>query len=377
MARLSGARFGGTCAPGSRRFAVIQWKRFARLEALTSAMRAGSARRPGGAPARTAASISSARVAGILEQPRGGGADQLRDPRSSGGIASEWWAVRPSTAAIILGTIVLALCPRDAQRFAHARSPRALRRPHRRRRPLRHRRRLPPADASAPARPTRSSRRATRIGGTWDLFRYPGIRSDSDMFTLGYRSSRGRTRRRSPTGRRSCATSARPRASTASTSTSASATASCAPSGRRRRRRWTVAGRARRTGRAGRADLRLPLLRAAATTATTRATRREFAGSERFGGTVVHPQHWPEDLDYAGKRVVVIGSGATAVTLVPAMAERAAHVTMLQRSPTYIVSLPRRDRLADGLRRRLPPKARLRARRAGRTSLRHARSATG
>ena len=68
----------------------------------------------------------------------------------------------------------------------------------------------------------------------------------------------------------------------------------------------------------------------------------EFPGIERFGGQVVHPQHWPEDLDYAGKRVVVIGSGATAVTLVPAMAETAAHVTMLQRSPTYVVSLPGR-----------------------------------
>ena len=73
----------------------------------------------------------------------------------------------------------------------------------------------------------------------------------------------------------------------------------------------------------------------------------EFPGVERFGGPVVHPQHWPEDLDYTGKRVVVIGSGATAVTLVPALAERAEHVTMLQRSPTYVVSLPARDPVAD------------------------------
>jgi monooxygenase len=83
----------------------------------------------------------------------------------------------------------------------------------------------------------------------------------------------------------------------------------------------------------------------------------EFPGIERFGGEVVHPQHWPEDLDYAGKRVVVIGSGATAVTLVPAMAEDAAKVTMLQRSPTYVVSMPGEDGIANWLRRFLPDRA--------------------
>jgi cation diffusion facilitator CzcD-associated flavoprotein CzcO len=80
----------------------------------------------------------------------------------------------------------------------------------------------------------------------------------------------------------------------------------------------------------------------------------EFAGTENFAGEVVHPQHWPEDLDYAGKRVVVIGSGATAVTLVPAMADKAAHVTMLQRSPTYVVSRPSEDSIANRLRQKLP-----------------------
>jgi cation diffusion facilitator CzcD-associated flavoprotein CzcO len=82
-----------------------------------------------------------------------------------------------------------------------------------------------------------------------------------------------------------------------------------------------------------------------------------FEGVERFKGQVVHPQHWSDDIDYAGKRVVVIGSGATAVTLVPAMAEQAAHVTMLQRSPTYIVSLPGEDPIANFLNRTLPAKA--------------------
>jgi len=82
-----------------------------------------------------------------------------------------------------------------------------------------------------------------------------------------------------------------------------------------------------------------------------------FEGTDRFGGEIVHPQHWPEDLDYSGKRVVVIGSGATAVTLIPAMAKDAEHVTMLQRSPSYVVSLPSRDPVADLLRRVLPRKA--------------------
>jgi monooxygenase len=83
----------------------------------------------------------------------------------------------------------------------------------------------------------------------------------------------------------------------------------------------------------------------------------EFEGRDRFTGPIVHPQRWPEDLDYAGKKVVVIGSGATAVTLVPAMAKQAAHVTMLQRSPTYVVSLPGEDPIANALRRFLPNEA--------------------
>jgi cation diffusion facilitator CzcD-associated flavoprotein CzcO len=82
----------------------------------------------------------------------------------------------------------------------------------------------------------------------------------------------------------------------------------------------------------------------------------EFTGRERFKGTIVHPQEWPTDLDYTGKRVVVIGSGATAVTIVPSMADKAAHVTMLQRSPTYMVSRPDHDVLANRMRKVLPPK---------------------
>ncbi len=80
----------------------------------------------------------------------------------------------------------------------------------------------------------------------------------------------------------------------------------------------------------------------------------DFPGIERFDGTVVHPQHWPEDLDYTGKKIVVIGSGATAVTLIPSLAERAAKVTMLQRSPTYLISAPKYSKVAAVARKLLP-----------------------
>ena len=123
--------------------------------------------------------------------------------------------------------------------------------------------------------------------------------------------------------------------------------------------RATRAGPSRRErsdGETGRASPAASCSCAAATTTTTAATRRTFPGVERFEGELVHPQQWPEDLDYAGKRVVVIGSGATAVTLVPEMAKTAGHVTMLQRSPTYVVSRPAEDALANWLRRWLPAK---------------------
>ena len=197
-----------------------------------------------------------------------------------------------------------------------------------------------------------------RLGGTWDLFRYPGIRSDSDMFTLGYRF-------RPWTGERSIAdgpsildyvreTAAehgvephiRYRVSVEGAAWS-SETAT-----------WTVHGT--RDGE--------PVTYTCgflwACTGYYRYDRGHtphFEGQEDFvaaGGQVVHPQLWPEDLDHAGKRVVVIGSGATAVTLVPAMAggdRPAAHVTMLQRSPSYVLALPGVDRLAGRLRKRLSP----------------------
>ncbi|MEE3921878.1 hypothetical protein V2I01_37125 [Micromonospora sp. BRA006-A] len=120
--------------------------------------------------------------------------------------------------------------------------------------------------------------------------------------------------------------------------------------------RWTVHAHRDDTGE----DVTSPAGSCSPTPATTATTRLHAAvpGVERYAGTLVHPQHWPEHLDHTGKRVVVIGSGATAVTLVPAMAERAAHVTMLQRSPTYVIALPSRDPFADAA--RLPPAPRTR-----------------
>lgn len=185
-------------------------------------------------------------------------------------------------------------------------------------------------------------------GGTWDLFRYPGVRSDSDMYTLGYRWRPWRGDRAladGPSILRYVRDVAREygvdrlvryghRVVAASWD---SATA-----------RWTVEvdhdgepvtlTASFLWGCSGYYDY-------------DQGYAPEFPGAAAFAGRIVHPQHWPEDLDYAGKRVVVIGSGATAVTLVPAMATEAAHVTMLQRSPTYVVSIPAVDPIARRLAR--------------------------
>jgi monooxygenase len=191
------------------------------------------------------------------------------------------------------------------------------------------------------------------LGGTWDLFRYPGIRSDSDMYTLGFRF-------RPWTGRKSIADGADILRYLEDTARDEGV----ADHIRYRRRveslawdsasaRWTAEVRRVDTGEA-------ETITAGFVYGCTGYYRYEegytpdFPGTDRFRGRIVHPQHWPEDLDPAGKRFVVIGSGATAVTLVPSLAREAGHVTMLQRSPTYITSLPDRDGLADALRRVLP-----------------------
>ncbi|MGW4947136.1 flavin-containing monooxygenase [Actinoplanes sp. NPDC004185] len=184
------------------------------------------------------------------------------------------------------------------------------------------------------------------IGGTWDLFRYPGVRSDSDMFTLSYPF-------RPWQGDRSLASGESIRDYIQDTADEGGITPHIRFSARVVAADWSAG---RWTVRlAGGETLTCRFLYACAGYYDyARGHQPDFPGLDDFTGRFVHPQSWPADLDHAGQRVVVIGSGATAVTLVPAMAETAAHVTMLQRSPSYLTVLPGRDVVADLLRRRLP-----------------------
>jgi monooxygenase len=196
------------------------------------------------------------------------------------------------------------------------------------------------------------------IGGTWDLFRYPGIRSDSDMFTLGYSFKPWTELKAIADGprilnyvRETAAENGidknirfHHRVKRASWST---------PD-----RRWTVEAE-RSTGEGGTEQVNFTcnfLFMCSGYYKYEEGYTPQFAGTADFAGRIVHPQKWTDDINYANKRVVVIGSGATAVTLVPEMAKTAAHVTMLQRSPTYVVSRPAQDPLANKLRARLPAK---------------------
>jgi monooxygenase len=194
------------------------------------------------------------------------------------------------------------------------------------------------------------------LGGTWDLFRYPGIRSDSDMHTLGYRFKPW-TRSKSITDGPSILEYVRETARESGIEGRIRFHHRVLGAGwSSEEARWTVEAERVDTGETVRLTCDF-LWTCSGYYRYDEGYTPEFEGADRFPGPVVHPQHWPEDLDYAGKRVVVIGSGATAVTLVPAMAEEAAHVTMLQRSPTYIASLPAEDGIADWLRRHLPERA--------------------
>jgi len=205
-----------------------------------------------------------------------------------------------------------------------------------------------------------------RIGGTWDLFRYPGIRSDSDMLTMGY-SFRPWTH---------------PKAISPGEDIREYITATAHDEGIDRNIRfrhqikraswsseeaqWTVEAVKQSSSSGAKTSGGVETNEETVTLTCnflfccagyyrySAGYLPEFPNSSLFKGRMFHPQAWPEDLDYAGKRVVIIGSGATAVTLVPAMAKTAAHVTMLQRSPTYVISAPEKDRIANFLRHILP-----------------------
>jgi monooxygenase len=192
------------------------------------------------------------------------------------------------------------------------------------------------------------------IGGTWDLFRYPGIRSDSDMFTLGY-DFRPWTEAKAiadgPSILRYVCDTAREAGIDRHIRFGHKVVHAAWSSDDAR---WTVTAQHDGGEVAFTAGF---LFGCTGYYRYDEGYTPVLPGVADFAGPVIHPQHWPEDLDYQGKRVVVIGSGATAVTLVPALADSgAAHVTMLQRSPTYIIALPGEDPIANAVRRRLPEK---------------------
>jgi len=189
------------------------------------------------------------------------------------------------------------------------------------------------------------------MGGTWDLFRYPGIRSDSDMYTLGYSF-------RPWTEAKAIADGPSILKYVTDTARESGVDRHIRYRHHVKRAAWSTP-EARWTVEADGPDGPVAftcnfLFMCSGYYNYARGHTPDFAGAESFAGRIVHPQFWPEDLDYSGKNVVVIGSGATAMTLVPAMAGTAAHVTMLQRSPTYVVSRPAEDGFANWLRRRLP-----------------------
>lgn len=190
------------------------------------------------------------------------------------------------------------------------------------------------------------------IGGTWDLFRYPGIRSDSDLHTFGYEFKpwpHAKSIADAHLILDYIRDTAREFGIDRHIRFGHKVMAADWSSGQQR---WVVQVQCSDgTTRAVRARW---LFCAAGYYRYDKGFTPDFSGIENFTGQVVHPQHWPDDLDYAGKRVVVIGSGATAVTLIPAMADKTAHITMLQRTPTYIMSLPSKDPVAEKLKKWLP-----------------------
>ncbi len=197
--------------------------------------------------------------------------------------------------------------------------------------------------------------RRDNLGGTWDLFRYPGIRSDSDMASFGFKFKPWYSNKVLAKGhaiRDYVAETAREfhlydkvkyglKLTTANWSS--------------RDQKWTVSARREASGEDQTYTCSF-MVNCAGYYNFDQGYRPHFDGEESFPGPIIHPQQWPENFDYTGKKVVVIGSGATAITLVPAMAEKAARVTMLQRSPSYIMAMPDTDSISMALNRILPKK---------------------
>ena len=197
--------------------------------------------------------------------------------------------------------------------------------------------------------------RRQSIGGTWDLFRYPGIRSDSDMYTYSYEFR--------PWEKADIFAGAETIQDYVADTANAFGVQDKIRYGRRvmaadwrsADSAWTVSARNEDTGQDESYTCRF-LVACTGYYEYERAYMPDFAGADTFAGHLVHPQHWPEGLDYGGKQVVVIGSGATAATLVPAMADEAGHVTIVQRSPSYYYSVPSREILFRPLHWILPGK---------------------
>ncbi|OBB75036.1 NAD(P)/FAD-dependent oxidoreductase [Mycobacterium sp. 852014-52144_SCH5372336] len=196
--------------------------------------------------------------------------------------------------------------------------------------------------------------RRENLGGTWDLFKYPGIRSDSDMFTLGFRFKPWTSEKAIADGPSIMAYLKETVAEYGIDKHIRYQHRVLSANWSDEKNHWTV--RVERDGEE--AEITASFLFAASGYYNyDEGYTPEFVGRDDFEGTVIHPQHWPEDLDYEGKKIVVIGSGATAVTLIPALANSGAgHVTMLQRSPTYVGSLPDVDPFAVRTKKTLPEK---------------------
>jgi cation diffusion facilitator CzcD-associated flavoprotein CzcO len=194
-----------------------------------------------------------------------------------------------------------------------------------------------------------------QIGGTWDLFRYPGVRSDSDMHTLGYNFKPWRDAKAIADGpailsyvkeaakeydvERHIRFNQKLVKSEWDTKTA----------------RWTLTTEHAESGKQSQFSCNF-IISCAGYYDYKQPYTPEFKGQEDFEGEIIHPQLWPDDLDYTEKKMVIVGSGATAITLLPQLAKKAAHVIQLQRSPTYVASLPSKDRIANGLRKILPEK---------------------